>query len=184
MILLPESANRNIIFENFKAVSLGTMPMNQNIGSVCVPTTVSTMDNWDRPLTYVITPKSGPLRRMTTLRDAKRALNGELPKGYWKRPHWSRAALLLVITVETGDSVASTATSFAAIRLVFTSDPRYRFSSMTRSCSNAVRSRSSSACSALIFAFSAAAFGWRPAGDRGCISAECRPKRPFWKRAL
>jgi hypothetical protein len=36
----------------------------------------------------------------------------------------------------------------------------------------------------LIFAFSAAAFGRRPAGDRGCISAECRPKRPFWKRAL
>jgi hypothetical protein len=42
---------------------------------------------------------------MTTLRDAKRALNGELPKGYWKRPHWSRVALLLVITVEPGDSV-------------------------------------------------------------------------------
>ena len=34
--------------------------MNQNIGSVCVPTTVSTLDNWDRPLTYVITPKKRP----------------------------------------------------------------------------------------------------------------------------
>lgn len=65
----------------------------------------TTMDGWDRPLTYVITPKSGPLRRMKTLRDARRALIEELPKGYLKHPHWVRAALLLVIAAETGDYV-------------------------------------------------------------------------------
>ncbi len=65
----------------------------------------STMDGWDRPLTYVITPKSGPLRRMKTLRDARRALIEELPQGYLQHPHWLRAALLLVIAAETGDYV-------------------------------------------------------------------------------
>ena len=179
-----QSANRNTIFENFKAVSLGTMPMNQNIGSVCVPTTVSTLDNWDRPLTYVITPKKRP------------AAQDDYPPRCQAGPKWRIAQGLLEAStlVESraftgnycgdGNSVASTATSFAVIRSVFTSGPPYRFSSMTRSCSNAVRSRSRSACSALIFAFSAAAFGWRPAGDRRCISAECWPKRPFRKRAL
>jgi hypothetical protein len=31
------------------------------------------MANWDTHLTYVITPKSGPLRRMVRLRHAKQA---------------------------------------------------------------------------------------------------------------
>ena len=63
------------------------------------------MDNWDSRLTFVIAPKSGPLRRMATLRDAKRALIGELPHGYLKRPHWLRAALSVLIAAETGDYV-------------------------------------------------------------------------------
>ena len=63
------------------------------------------MDNWDTPLTFVIAPKSGPLHRMATLRDAKRALIRELPHGYLKRPHWLRAALSILISAETGDYV-------------------------------------------------------------------------------
>lgn len=63
------------------------------------------MNNWDRSLTYVIAPKSGPLRKMKTLRDARRALVEELPPGYLKHPHWLRAALLLLIAAETGGYV-------------------------------------------------------------------------------
>jgi hypothetical protein len=62
------------------------------------------MDNWDKPLTYVITPKSGPLRKMESLLDANRALTGELPRGYLKRAHWLRAGQALVTAAETGKS--------------------------------------------------------------------------------
>jgi hypothetical protein len=51
-----------------------------------------------------ITPKSGPLSRMVTLIDADRALVGELPQGYLKRPHWLRAGKALVTAAETGQS--------------------------------------------------------------------------------
>jgi hypothetical protein len=60
------------------------------------------MDNWDKPLTYVITPKSGPLQKMESLLDANRALIGELPRGYLKRAHWLRAGHALVTAAETG----------------------------------------------------------------------------------
>jgi hypothetical protein len=63
------------------------------------------MDHSDRLLPYVITPKSGPLRRMASLGDAKQALIAELPQGYLKRPHWLRAAFLLVIATDTGDCI-------------------------------------------------------------------------------
>ena len=62
------------------------------------------MDHWDEPLAYVITPKSGPLRKMVSLLDANRALIGELPKGYLKRAHWLRAGQALVTAAETGGS--------------------------------------------------------------------------------
>jgi len=62
------------------------------------------MDHWDEPLTYVITPKSGPLRKMVSLLDANRALTGELPKGYLKRAHWLRAGQVLMTAAETGVS--------------------------------------------------------------------------------
>lgn len=59
------------------------------------------MADWDTRLTFVITPKSGPLRRMVRLRDAKRALE-ELPPGYLRRVHWLRASACLVTAAETG----------------------------------------------------------------------------------
>jgi len=60
------------------------------------------MDNWDKPLTYVIARKSGPLRKMVRLRDAKQALIADLPPGYLKRVHWLRASACLVTAAETG----------------------------------------------------------------------------------
>jgi len=59
------------------------------------------MADWDTRLTFAITPKSGPLRRMVRLRDAKRTLE-ELPPGYLKRVHWLRASACLVTAAETG----------------------------------------------------------------------------------
>ena len=62
------------------------------------------MDHWQRPLPYVITPKSGPLPQMLSLIDANRALLGQLPRGYLKRAHWLRAGHALVTAAETGGS--------------------------------------------------------------------------------
>jgi len=59
------------------------------------------MANWDTHLTYVITPKSGPLRRMVHLRDAKQAL-ADLPPAYLERVHWLRAWRALLAAAETG----------------------------------------------------------------------------------
>jgi hypothetical protein len=61
------------------------------------------MDYWDAPLTYMITPKSGPLPQMSSLLDANRALTGNLPNGFLKRPHWLRAGKALVSAAETGE---------------------------------------------------------------------------------
>jgi hypothetical protein len=60
------------------------------------------MDYWDQPLTFMITPKSGPLPQMSSLIDANRALTGNLPNGFLKRPHWLRAGQALVSAAETG----------------------------------------------------------------------------------
>ena len=62
------------------------------------------MTDWDTPLTFVITPKSGPLRKMVRLRDAQQALIADLPKGYLRRAHWLRAGKALVTAAETGSS--------------------------------------------------------------------------------
>ena len=59
------------------------------------------MDYWDTRLTYVIMPKSGPLRRMVRLRDAKQAL-ADLPPGYLERVQWLRAWRALLAAAETG----------------------------------------------------------------------------------
>ena len=58
--------------------------------------------NWSKQLSYTITPKSGPMRRMETLLDANRALTDDLPKGFLKRDHWLAAGKQLVHASETG----------------------------------------------------------------------------------
>jgi len=61
------------------------------------------VDYWDKPLPFVIAPKSGPLPQMASLLDANRALIGNLPEGYLKRPHWLMAGQALVTAAETGE---------------------------------------------------------------------------------
>jgi hypothetical protein len=58
--------------------------------------------HWTKELTYTITPKSGPMRGMSTLIDANRAISEDLPKGFLKRHHWLAAGKLLVHASETG----------------------------------------------------------------------------------
>lgn len=57
---------------------------------------------WDKPLSYEITPKSGPVRRMVTLADVRSAMVYDLPTGTTKQPHWLNAGLLVVAASETG----------------------------------------------------------------------------------
>src|SRR5208282_2149733 len=60
------------------------------------------MVDWDTRLTFVITPKSGPLRKMVRLRDARQALIADLPSGFLRRAHWLKAGKALVTAAETG----------------------------------------------------------------------------------
>ena len=60
------------------------------------------MADWDTRLTFVITPKSGPLRRMVRLRDAQQALIADLPSGFLRRAHWLKAGKASVTAAETG----------------------------------------------------------------------------------
>ena len=57
---------------------------------------------WDKPLSYEITPKSGPVRRMVTLADVRTAMVYDLPPGTTKQPHWLHAGLLVVAASESG----------------------------------------------------------------------------------
>ena len=59
---------------------------------------------WDKPLTYEIAPKSGPMRRLTTLADVRTAMINDLPPGTTKLPHWLHAGLLIVAASESGDA--------------------------------------------------------------------------------
>jgi hypothetical protein len=60
------------------------------------------MADWDTSLTFVITPKSGPLRKMVRLCDAQQALIADLPSGFLRRAHWLKAGKALVTAAETG----------------------------------------------------------------------------------
>jgi len=59
---------------------------------------------WDKPLTYEITPKSGPMRRLTTLADVRTSMVHDLPPGTTKQPHWLHAGLLIVAASESGSA--------------------------------------------------------------------------------
>jgi hypothetical protein len=60
--------------------------------------------SWDIPLSYEITPKSGPMRRLATLDDVRSAMVHDLPPGSTKKPHWLRAGQLVVAAVEDGSA--------------------------------------------------------------------------------
>lgn len=57
---------------------------------------------WEKPLSFEISPRSGPVRRLTTLLDARSAMVHDLPPRSTKKPHWLRAGMLLVAASESG----------------------------------------------------------------------------------
>jgi hypothetical protein len=57
------------------------------------------------PLAYRVTPKSGPVRAMSTLLDANHGLSKDLPSRYLARPHWLAAGKLLVRAAESGGTL-------------------------------------------------------------------------------
>ena len=60
--------------------------------------------NWNAELAYFVTPKSGPMRPMVTLRDANRALLDDLPARYRHQPHWHRVGRLMLAAAAGGSS--------------------------------------------------------------------------------
>jgi hypothetical protein len=58
---------------------------------------------WSEDLPYIINPRSGPMRRMETLRDVSDALQSDIPKGMLRQPEWLRVGLLLVQASESGN---------------------------------------------------------------------------------
>jgi hypothetical protein len=57
---------------------------------------------WEKPLSFEITPKSGPVRRLVTLLDARSAMVHDLPPRSTRKPHWLRAGMLIVAASESG----------------------------------------------------------------------------------
>jgi hypothetical protein len=58
--------------------------------------------HWNESLAYTITPRSGPMRQMETLRDVSHALQSDLPKGMLRHPEWLEVGMLLVQASESG----------------------------------------------------------------------------------
>ncbi|MEZ5785135.1 MAG: hypothetical protein R3D62_01315 [Xanthobacteraceae bacterium] len=57
--------------------------------------------NRNPELAYFITPKSGPVRPLQTLRDASSALLDDISSKCRRQPHWMRAGRLVLIACET-----------------------------------------------------------------------------------
>jgi hypothetical protein len=51
---------------------------------------------WNAELTYLVTPKSGPMRSMRTLRDVNHAFLDDLTPQYRHRRHWFAVGRLLM----------------------------------------------------------------------------------------
>src|SRR5687767_5302209 len=65
-------------------------------------TQIATQLFWEKPLSFEITPKSGPMRKLVTLMDARSAIVHDLPPRSTKKPHWLRAGMLIVSASESG----------------------------------------------------------------------------------
>jgi hypothetical protein len=57
---------------------------------------------WTSTLPYPVTPKSGPVRQLTTLENARDALLHDLPADKKKSRHWLDAGLIVVAASESG----------------------------------------------------------------------------------
>jgi hypothetical protein len=60
--------------------------------------------SWKAELAYFVTPKSGPMRPMVTLRDANHALLDDLPARCRHQRHWFRVGRLVMAAAAEGSS--------------------------------------------------------------------------------
>jgi hypothetical protein len=58
--------------------------------------------HWNAELAYSIVPERGPVRPLTTLLDANRAILDDVPSKRGREKHWMQAKQLLLIAAETG----------------------------------------------------------------------------------
>ena len=71
---------------------------------------------WTSTLSYTVSPKSGPIRQLQTLEDARSALINDLPVDRKKAPHWLRAGMLVVAAGESGSAPDIAAATEALVR--------------------------------------------------------------------
>lgn len=76
--------------------------------------------SWSHALTYVVTPKSGPIRQLRTLADVRSALINDLPVDKKKAPHWLQAGLLVVDASESGAAADIAAATEALVKALDT----------------------------------------------------------------
>lgn len=60
--------------------------------------------NWNIELAYFVTPKSGPMRPMKTLRDVNHALLDDLPARCRHQRHWFAVGRLLLTAAAKGSN--------------------------------------------------------------------------------
>jgi hypothetical protein len=76
--------------------------------------------NWDAELAYFVTPKSGPMRAMRTLRDVNQALLDDLPTRSRYQRHWYFVGRLVAAAAERSsrlDSMRATDALVAALEV-------------------------------------------------------------------
>ena len=72
--------------------------------------------SWTSALAYTVTPKSGPMRQLRSLEDARSALINDLPADRKKAPHWLQAGLLVVEASESGAAADIAAATEALVK--------------------------------------------------------------------
>lgn len=72
--------------------------------------------DWDAELSYFVTPKSGPMRAMRTLRDVTQAFLDDLPREIRYQPHWQMLGRLLRAAATTRSAVAIRIATDALVR--------------------------------------------------------------------
>lgn len=73
---------------------------------------------WESELTFFVTPKSGPMRPMRTLRELNLAMLDDLTFRDRQRAHWVRVRRLLLVAADTGSAIDVRLVTEALIRAV------------------------------------------------------------------
>lgn len=78
--------------------------------------------NWNTELAYFVTPKSGPMRAMRTLRDVNNALLDDLPRTLRYQRHWFIVGRLVMAAAGGNTRLAVTLATDALLAALETED--------------------------------------------------------------